>query len=164
MLNTCTCGSGTCQKLKPLAGWENIPLHHWFEIILACMKHRLIGLENISSPRLHQNICDRDLNGLRCKSCKVKFPFENRLHQQSYHHSNTEEETLMIFSTWTWTTAICYILRNKCRWTHNKAVLSIPSCWAGFLQRFTEHASLRSEMIWCLVWTWSTWQRIHDLC
>lgn len=78
--HVCACGSGTRQKLKPLAGWENIPLHHWFGIILACMKHRLIGLENISSPRLHQNICDRDLNGLRCKSCKVKLPFENRLH------------------------------------------------------------------------------------
>lgn len=76
----CSCGSDTCQKLKALAGWEDILLHHWSEIVLASMKHRLIGLENISGFRLYQNICDRDLNRLRCKSCKVKFPFENRLH------------------------------------------------------------------------------------
>lgn len=41
----CTCGSDTCQKPKPSAGWEDIPLHNCFEIALVSMKHRLIGLE-----------------------------------------------------------------------------------------------------------------------
>lgn len=76
----CTCESDTYQKLKSLAGWEDIPLHCWLEIVLAYMEHGLIGLENISGLRLHQNICDRNMNGLRCKSRKVKFPFEKHLH------------------------------------------------------------------------------------
>lgn len=41
----CTCGSDTCQKPKPSAGWEDIALHNCFEIAWVCMKHRIIGLE-----------------------------------------------------------------------------------------------------------------------
>lgn len=69
----------------------------------------------------------------------------------------------MAFSTLTRTKAICYILRSKHRRTHNNAVLPIPPHCAGLLQRFTQNASMGSE-IGDLVWTLSIQQRTHNLC